>query len=105
MVIKPLAITYIQTSQNWRFSIELFESLFPDTFGAGRTSAGLSTVYQFAAAQVLRALTAAQSLPLVGRRSIPLLHLRERPQPNAKMLTEREPMVLHSTKSSCSPDE
>ncbi|WP_130213476.1 hypothetical protein [Bradyrhizobium genosp. SA-3] len=51
------------------------------------------------------ALTGAQPFGWLGRRSIPLPHLREWPRAKGKMLTEREPMVLHSTKWSCSPDE
>ncbi|MGL3104446.1 hypothetical protein [Bradyrhizobium sp. BR 1432] len=89
MVIKPLAITDIKTSPNWRFSIELFDechriAIPPALMRAGRTSAGMSTIYHFAAAQVLRALTGAQPFGWLGSRSIPLPNLRERPRAKGK---------------------
>lgn len=36
------------------------ESLFPDATGAGRTSAGMSTVYQCAGAQILSTASASR---------------------------------------------
>lgn len=72
------------------------ESLFADA---------MSTVYQFAAAQVLRALIEAQPFHWLGSRSISLPIRANGRDPKAKRLTAREPMVLHSTKWSCSPDE
>ncbi|MBP0111008.1 hypothetical protein [Bradyrhizobium vignae] len=89
MVIKPLAITDIKTSPNWRFSIELFNEchrivVAPTLLRANRTSADMSTIYHFAAAQVLRTLTGAQPLRWLGSRSIPLPHLRERPRAKGK---------------------
>jgi len=56
----------------------------PDAAGPCRPSAGMSTVYQFAAAQVLRALTGAQPFRWLGSRSIPLPHLREWPRAEGK---------------------
>ncbi|WP_157644515.1 hypothetical protein [Bradyrhizobium sp. WSM2793] len=88
MVIKPLAITCIKTSPNWKFLIECDEChrivVSPTLLRAGRTSAGMSSLYHFAAAQVLRALTGAQPFGWLGSRSIRLPNLRERPRAKGK---------------------
>ncbi|WP_146006679.1 hypothetical protein [Bradyrhizobium forestalis] len=81
--------------------IELFDEchrIVPRRYLPARTGAGMSTLYQFAAAQMLRALTGVQPFRWLGSRSISLPTCADGIEPKARMLAEREPMALHSTK-------
>ncbi|MEK9281109.1 hypothetical protein MTR72_15970 [Bradyrhizobium sp. ISRA442] len=62
------------------YSMRATASSFPDATGAARTSAGMSPVYQFAAAQVFRALAEAHPNCCLGSCLIPLPNSHERPR-------------------------
>ncbi|WP_271623570.1 hypothetical protein [Bradyrhizobium sp. CCBAU 11430] len=78
---------------------------FPGRYGAARTWAGMSTVFQFAAAQDFRALAEVHpNCCCLGSGSIPLPNSHEGPQ-GKQRYSLRQAMFLHSSKWSCSSDE
>ncbi len=87
MVIKPLAITYIKTSPDLK-GMRATVSPFLDAMGAGRICAGMSTVFQFAAASVFWAGRSSPEL-LPRQRFDSAAQLARTASSQAKMLTER----------------
>ena len=83
MVIKPLAIAYLK---NLKLELlhrvdrcDVIECRFREASGAGRRSAGMSTVYRFATAEVFGALAEAHPNCCLGSGAIPLPNSHERP--------------------------